>query len=109
MIAWVMPALYPAKPWTLGDPSNSGQLEKCGIGLSLRFLGEKPIEPWRGLCSFGIRRSSREGHLSADAKRHWALRATVTMPAGPERSGPRFRDPRGIARGVVWLARLPSQ
>src|SRR3972149_10239230 len=68
MTAWVIPALYPANPWTLGAPSTSGQLVKCGMGLSLRFRGEKPMEPWRGRCSFGIAAPPREGRLSAIAK-----------------------------------------
>ena len=46
--------MYPANPWSFGAPSISGQLAKCGMWLALRFRGEKPIEPWRGLCSFGI-------------------------------------------------------
>src|SRR6267143_1231573 len=56
-----MPALYPANPWTFGfPPSGSGQLEKWGMGLSLRFRGEKPIEPCRGRCSFGTGHAPRK-------------------------------------------------
>src|SRR2546427_3569074 len=61
-----MPALYPAKPWSRGvPPSTSGQLEKCGIGLSLRWRGEKPVDPCLGRCSFGIRHPSAESGLSS--------------------------------------------
>src|SRR3990172_4789862 len=108
MIAWVIPALYPAKPWTFGPPSTSGQLEKCGIGLSLRFRGEKPIEPWRGRCSFGIT-PFLQGRtpLHDCAEMRGRVRATVTRPAGPEGQG---RIP-GVREGLperVWSARPAS-
>src|SRR6266567_5414533 len=95
-----MPALYPANPWSLGaPPSTSGQLEKCGIGLSLRLRGEKPIEPCRGRCSFGTRHSSRKGGRSSRSRRG-VLSRHRDAACDPRRIGARISGIRKrIARG----------
>src|SRR5437867_4960012 len=104
-----MPALYPAKPWSRGvPPSTSGQLEKCGIGLSLRLRGEKPIDPCLGRCSFGMRHSSAESGLFACDEPRAFGRDTVTLPARPEESGPHFLDPRRDCPGASGRRVGPS-
>src|SRR2546423_6986124 len=100
-MAWVMPALYPANPWTFGlPPSESGQLAKCGMGLSLRLRGEKPIEPCRGRCSFGTGHSSVKVVSRRVQRDGGGCHAAVTLPAGAEGPGPHFRDPQADCPGA---------
>src|SRR6266571_4039917 len=74
-----MPALYPAKPCTFGaPPSVSGSV----------LLGHCATPPERVISRRVLRDASR-------------FRATVTLPADPEQTGPHCRDPRGIAQERV--------
>src|SRR2546430_7859634 len=101
-----MPALYPANPWTFGlPPSESGQLAKCGMGLSLRLRGEKPIEPCRGRCSFGTGHSSAESGLSSRATRRERMPRRRDAACGRRRSGPAFPGSASGLPGGVWSAR----
>jgi len=52
--AWVIPALYPAKPCSLGPSLISGQESNLGVWLTARFLGEYACEPCFGRLLFGM-------------------------------------------------------
>src|SRR5438445_11105810 len=83
----------------------SGQLEKWGIGLSLRLRGEKPIEPCRGRCSFGAGHSS-DSVVSRRVRRGAAFCSRHRDDAcDPTRIGPAFPGSVNGLPGVVWSAR----
>src|SRR3989442_2478757 len=104
-MAWVMPALYPANPWTFGfPPSTSGQLEKWGIGLSLRLRGEKPIEPCRGRCSFGTGHSS-DRVVSRRVRTRGVHSRHRDAACDPRRIGPAFPRSENGLPWVVWSTR----
>src|SRR3989475_10692417 len=83
----------------------SGQLEKWGIGLSLRLRGEKPIEPCRGRCSFGTGHSS-DRVVSRRVRRGAAFCSRHRDDAcDPRRIGPAFPGSENGLPGVVWSTR----
>src|SRR3989454_7808911 len=82
----------------------SGQLEKWGIGLSLRLRGEKPIEPCRGRCSFGTGHSS-DRVVSRRVRRRGVLSRHRDAACDPRRIGPAFPGSENGLPGVVWSTR----